>query len=443
MANYARDSRRNICLSASDHNPSDCPRPKRRRVWLFPEVRGNARVMVMMEPMWAIPYLFFYTYSTLYMRGLGLTEPEVGLTLSIASASSMIIGLIGAPIADRLGRKKTCTVFGIITWSIPTLIWALARDFRYFVVAGIINGFVGIVSPSYNCLLIEDTPPESRLSVFAALHLVSMLPGFFLPLSGVFVRNMGVVPATRMFYFAACIIMTAFFLIRNRYLTESHVGTQRIAATQGHGFKDSLIGYVEVIGKLFNNHAALVILIVNALMFLRDSIIASMQQIYIVENLRIDPVYVGIIPAVSATAQLLALLFILTRPRDDRTEARLLIVALSLLILGVLVFILTPEGCLGQVLISGVLTALGASLAGPTLSTALNNALADEDRVRVLSLSNVIQNLVRMGGTASSGFLYRSRPVIPFIVALGLSVTCLMIYCVYLRKHVSRGQVSA
>jgi len=391
--------------------------------------------MVMMEPMWAIPYLFFYTYSTLYMRGLGLTEPQVGLTLSIASASSMIIGLIGAPIADRLGRKKTCTVFGLITWSIPTLIWALARDFRYFVIAGIINGFVGIVSPSYNCLLIEDTPPENRLSVFAALQLVSMLPGFFLPLSGVFVRNMGVVPATRMFYFAACIIMTAFFLIRNRYLTESDVGTERIAATKGHDFKDSLTGYVEVLERLRKNHAALVILIVNSLVFLRDSIIASMQQIYIVENLRIDPVYVGILPAVSAAAQLLALFFILTRPRDDRTEGRLLLVALSLLVLGVLVFLLTPEGCLGLVLMSTVLTALGSSLASPTLSTALNNVLANEDRVRVLSLSMVIQNLMRMGGTASSGFLYKSRPVIPFEVALGLSIACLVIYFIYLRRQ--------
>ena len=90
---------------------------------------------------------------------------------------------------------------------------------------------------------------------------------------------------------------------------------------------------------------------------------------------------------------------------------------------------------MGLVLMSTVLTALGSSLASPTLSTALNNVLANEDRVRVLSLSMVIQNLMRMGGTASSGFLYKSRPVIPFEVALGLSIACLVIYFIYLRRQ--------
>lgn len=46
--------------------------------------QGNPRTLVLIEPLWGIPYNLISPFATLYMYTQGVTDVQIGLILSIA-----------------------------------------------------------------------------------------------------------------------------------------------------------------------------------------------------------------------------------------------------------------------------------------------------------------------------------------------------------------------
>ena len=49
------------------------------------------------------------------------------------------MALLSGVITDKLGRRLTTLIFDILSWSVPALISAIAQNFWYFLIAGVIN----------------------------------------------------------------------------------------------------------------------------------------------------------------------------------------------------------------------------------------------------------------------------------------------------------------
>ena len=45
--------------------------------------KGNPRTLILMEPLWGIPYNLIAPFATLYMYSQGVTDVQIGLILSI------------------------------------------------------------------------------------------------------------------------------------------------------------------------------------------------------------------------------------------------------------------------------------------------------------------------------------------------------------------------
>ena len=129
------------------------------------------------------------------MVALGVTDKQIGLIASISMALQMFSSLLGGYVTDKLGRKRTSLIFDTLSWSIPTLIWAVAQNFYYFLVAAIINSLVRVVHTSWTCLLVEDTAPEDRVHAYTLLQVAGILAGFVAPLGGLLVKRFELVPA--------------------------------------------------------------------------------------------------------------------------------------------------------------------------------------------------------------------------------------------------------
>lgn len=107
-----------------------------------------------------------------YLIGIGLTESESGLVLSLTLVGDIVVSLFLTTRADRIGRKRTL-IAGAILMAAAGLAFALTRNLLFLIVAGI----VGVISPSgYEVgpfLSIEQAalshlvPPSSRTEVFA------------------------------------------------------------------------------------------------------------------------------------------------------------------------------------------------------------------------------------------------------------------------------------
>ena len=172
---------------------------------------GNARAVLVTEPVWAIPYNLVQTYASVYMLALGCTPVQVGLIGSAALVSQLVFSLVGGWITDRLGRKRTTLVFDLLSWSGATLLWALARGFPWFLAAAMVNSLVRIVMTSWTCLAIEDTAVNQRVHFFTWISIAGVVAGFVAPLSGVLVGRFGLVAAMRGLYLFGFTAMTAMF----------------------------------------------------------------------------------------------------------------------------------------------------------------------------------------------------------------------------------------
>jgi len=107
-----------------------------------------------------------------YLIGLGLSEAQVGLVLTLTLAGDVVISLYLTTRADRIGRRRMLIV-GSILMAAAGLAFALTSNLLFLV----ISGTIGVISPSGNevgpFLSIEQAalshivPATARTEVFA------------------------------------------------------------------------------------------------------------------------------------------------------------------------------------------------------------------------------------------------------------------------------------
>jgi len=115
-----------------------------------------------------------------YLVGLGLTEAQVGLVLTLTLVGDVIVSLYLTTRADRIGRRRMLIV-GSILMAAAGLAFACTSNLLFLVIAGTI----GVISPSGNevgpFLSIEQAalshivPSAARTEVFAWYTLAGSL----------------------------------------------------------------------------------------------------------------------------------------------------------------------------------------------------------------------------------------------------------------------------
>jgi MFS family permease len=115
-----------------------------------------------------------------YLVGLGLTEAQVGLVLTLTLLGDVVVSLYLATRADRIGRRRML-IAGSILMAAAGLVFACTSNLLFLVIAGTI----GVISPSGNevgpFLSIEQAalshivPSAARTEVFAWYTLAGSL----------------------------------------------------------------------------------------------------------------------------------------------------------------------------------------------------------------------------------------------------------------------------
>src|SRR5258706_11205249 len=115
-----------------------------------------------------------------YLIGVGLTEPQVGLVLTLSLVGDVIVSLYLTTRADRIGRRRMLIV-GSVLMAAAGLAFACTSNLLFLVIAGTI----GVISPSGNevgpFLSIEQAalshivPDRLRTEIFAWYTLAGSL----------------------------------------------------------------------------------------------------------------------------------------------------------------------------------------------------------------------------------------------------------------------------
>ncbi len=403
--------------------------------------RGNARACLLVEPMWGVPFNLYAPYASLYMLELGATEMQVGLITSLGLAFQMLFAVASGHITDRLGRRRTSLLFDLLSWTIPTLLWAFAQNVTWFVVAAIINASVRVVHTSWTCLMIEDAPAEQRVHIYSWLQVAGIIAGFVAPLAGILVARLTIVPATRIFYLVAFVSMTAMFFVRNHYTAETQVGLRKMRETSQFRLREALQDYRRVLSMLAHSRYTLIAFLLFAFNNIHLVIRRTFFSILLTEGLGFPSEAVAVFPAVQSVVMLLV--FVLAMPALARlTPGLALSTSLAAGVGGYLLLVASPQGSYPMVVVSSILTAYSSAVCGAIVESVLANAIEDAERAKIMAVLQVFLFAISTPFGALAGVLSEISTALPFVLLILLLAASLAL-AVSLGRHRSSAKPAA
>jgi MFS family permease len=403
-------------------------------------LEGNVRGAVFTEPLWGIPFNLYAPYVSVYMLALGLTDSRIGLLTSIGMVFQVFWTLMGGVITDKLGRKRTTLIFDLISWSIPVLIWAVAQNFTYFLVAAVINAVWRVTHNSWSCLMVEDTDPDILVDVYSWIYIAGLLAAFAAPIAGLLIGRFGLVSTMRGLYLLAFVMMTAKALTMNALVTETQQGRVRMAETRGQSLFDVLSGFPAVFKQIIRSPTTLYTLGLMVILNIAWTIRGTFWSIVASRELLIPDANLALYPFARSITTLL--FFFFGMPRIQRLaalrqwdERALMVFGFLGLIASKVLLLVTPVGSYGLLL--GVTVLEGCSI--PLTSTLLEKltvvTVDAQERARIMALLNVMVLVLASPFGWIAGQLSTVNRRLPFVLSVGLfAVGGVLVY-------ISRGAV--
>jgi MFS family permease len=231
-------------------------------------LKGNARVTVLTEILFGIPYNLFYPFASIYMLALGVTDQQIGSIASLGLVLQVFTALLSGAIVDKFGRRLTLFVTDIFCWGIPCLIWAFAQSLSFFVAAAVMNSLWRIANTAWTCLLVEDAEERHLVHIWTWIMIFAVCSAFFAPLGGWFVGRFGLVPAVRGLYVFGFFMLTTKFVVLYMFSHETARGVQRMEETRHRSIVSLLGEYRSVFSQLWHSKpllAALSLMVITSI----------------------------------------------------------------------------------------------------------------------------------------------------------------------------------
>ncbi len=395
-------------------------------VQTFLTLKGNPKWSICTEPLWYIMYSLFTPFQTLYMRKLGLSSLEIGTTVTVGFVLQMFFGLIGGVVTDKLGRRKTTVIFDTIGWSIPCLIWAFSQNYTWFLIAAAFNGVYQITNTSWNCLFIEDCPPEHITNAFTLIQMCGMLSVFFAPLAVVLVAKYDVVPVMRVIYFISAVSMTAKFLLLYYFGGETEVGRQRMEETKDISYFTLLKGYGEVFLKMIRSSKMRLVVYFMAFVNIMQIATTNFFSLYVTEKLYLSDEIVAVFPVIR-TLVMLAFVIVFQNFLLKLKMRLSIVLGFAIYIASHVILLAAPEKSLALVMIYTILEAAGYAIIAPRKEALMAHYVDVTERSRIYALYNVLMIALSVPFGSIIGALFDVNPAMPFLFNIALFAVCILV----------------
>ena len=286
-------------------------------------LRGNPRACVYTEPLWGISMSLCLPYASVYMLALGIDDVKLGFITTVGMLSQVVFGILGGVITDKIGRRLATAIFDVTAWSIPCLIWFFASlvdqrwAFAFFLGASVINGTLKITQNSWDCLMVEDAKREHITGIYTLVIVAGHMSAIFAPIAAVLVARYSLVPAVRILYANAFIVMTIKIIWLYLWSHETEMGLKRKAETHGVPIRRLLAGYGGVIRIILHSRGTIFALIIGILAAIVSTINTTFWQVVVNKKLMVPAT---LLPIFAMARSIIAMIFLFTVvPRITRT----------------------------------------------------------------------------------------------------------------------------
>jgi MFS family permease len=399
-------------------------------------LKGNPRACTYTEPMWGLSMNLCLPYASVFMIGLGLSDTQVGIVASIYMFSQMLFSFLAGVITDKLGRRRTTLIFDFIAWCIPSLIWAFSEGFWFFAVAAVFNGAMKVTTVSWDCLLVEDAPKDLITKLYTLIMIAGSFSALFAPISSILVARLTLVPAIRILYINAFVVMTLKILILNHFSTDTEVGMIRRRETKGKSIIALSAGYGTVLGKMLRSKPtvfAIVISIIVEIMYMLNN---TFWQVIASKRIGISDTMLPIFPMISS---ILAIFFYFTviGHMDQKKLKWPLVMGFGTTFLSGLILILTPAHSIWTYLLlfaSIALSALGSGQLAVLRESIVAINVDAHERSRIMAILHMVVMLISVPFGYIGGFLSDQNKILPFVLIMVLGGVGIVVTLVYGRR---------
>ena len=388
-------------------------------VSLLINIKGNPKTLLLIEPLWGIPFNLIAPFTTLYMYKQGIMDVQIGLILSLSMIVQIFFSFSGGIITDKLGRKTTSLIADFFGWSVACAIWALSNNFWLFLLAVLMNSFEQINKTSWNCLLIEDAHEKDILHIYTWTAIGGLVSVFVAPISGVLIDRFSLVPVVRIFYICFSVNMLIKCIITYCGTSETKQGVVRREQTKSVSVLHMIYEYKNLVFQMFRNKATMQIMAITVILNITGMISGSFFGLYVTTRLEMAERYLAFFPILRAAVMLIFLFAIQHKLERVRLKipmwAGLVIYAVSQLIL-----IFSPKSMIFPVVAYIFLEAVANALVMPRRDALLALSIDPQERARIMALMTTFMIAFSSPFGYFAGFLSNVDRRLPFVF------TCLL-----------------
>ena len=384
-------------------------------------LRGNPRGCVYFEPLWGIPFNLYAPYVSIYMIALGMSEKQIGLIVSISWVFQIFLALISGVVTDKIGRRLTTLISDILSWSIPALISAVAQNFWYFLIAGVINSIWRISHTSWSCLLVEDADQDQLVDIYTWIYIANLFVGFIAPLTGVLIGVFSFVPTMRGLYVFAAVMFTLKAVLTYQWTEETAHGKIRLQETKDQSVLHVFGEYKDVLRDLIRTPQTLFTAGIMLVMSITSLINGSFWSILVTEKLQIATQNLAIFPFVKSAIMLV--FYFTVMPVIGRMHFKLpMTVGFLGYVASQVVLVNAPSGGYGFLIFSVFLEACSVAAVSPLIDQMIVLTVDAKERARILSILSVGIILLTSPFGWIAGTLSTLDKDLPFLLNITLFV---------------------
>jgi MFS family permease len=382
---------------------------------------GNPRGCVYNEPLWGIPFNLYAPYISIYMLALGLSDKQIGLTVSISWGVQIFLALLSGVVTDKLGRRLTTLIFDILAWSVPSLISAVAQNFWYFLAAAVINSFWRIPLNSWTCLLVEDADQDQLVDIYTWIYIANQLVGFVAPLTGVLIGMFSLVPTMRGLYVFAAIMFTVKAVVTYQMTQETAQGKIRLHETRHQSVFSLLSEYTAVFREILRSSKTLYTAGIMLVLSISSIISGNFWAIIVTEKLHIPAQNLAIFPFVKSAIMLL--FFFVVMPRLNKFHYQLpMTIGFLGFVISQVILVTAPNQGYFFLIISVFLEACSFAAVSPLVDKMIVLTVDPKERARIQSILYVGVILLSSPFGWIAGTLSEINKNLPFTLNISLFV---------------------
>lgn len=390
-------------------------------------LKGNQKACVFSEPLWAIPNNLFLPFASIYMAAVGLQDKQIGFVVSLGLAMRLIWGVFSGVIVNKYGRRKIILVFGLLSWTVPCILWATAQGYPYFILAVFFNSMQQVVNNCFNCMIVEDGDLDKLVNIWTILNLIGLFSGFISPVVGLFMDKFTLIPTMRTIYTVSMVLMTIKFIVQYQMACESEEGKRCIRE-----YKDKPLLFMAFSGWGRSFYALrkpqlFLCLILGVLLTCYNNVQATFWPLFITKIYGVSASMLSLFPLVTSITSIAV--YIIVTPHIKISSVQYpLIAGMSLRVLGLLTLLVCiRQAVLWAVFFSVICEALAFSVLSPLFESIMSVVIPKDGRAQINSVIFVIILLISTPVGWLAGYLSQYNRTFPMALNLCLIIVGIIV----------------